>query len=139
MVKEQNKSKYLFAILMVFCCVSCVFALNAWTDAYRYSLKAGDGWKTNTENGTLMGQDKDSLSKYFDVLTVAKTMDSKPKFRLVNSENSAITKEVTTAKVGQYTIGDSNTGQIGHAYYGSVKPAWNQLGTDSISLQMRIN
>lgn len=139
-MKNLQKTKYFsFAVLVSFCCVSLAFALNAWTDSYRYSLKSSDKWKTATENGYPMAQNKDSYSKYFDVFTVSKTMDSKPKFRLVNSNNDVITKEVTTAKVGQYTIGDSNTGQPGHAYIGSVKPAWNQLGTDSISLQMRIN
>ena len=130
--------KLIFAFAIIFCTVAMAYALSDWTDALTYKLKAGDSWKTTTTSGYDMGQDKNSDANYFDVNTVSKTMSSKPSFRLVNSNNEVRSNSVTTANTGLYVRGSGNTGVIGYSYYGSIKPAWNQLGTDTIKLQMRI-
>lgn len=81
---------------------------------------------------------KTTNNNTFDVYTVSKTMWSKPQLRLVNSNNAVVSNSVATANEGQYSTGTGNTGSIGYVYYGSVKPSWNQLGTDRIKLQMRV-
>lgn len=132
------KKNGLFALLMFVCVFSVVSALSTWSDAYTYELKSSDGWKRTTTQNEWMGNQKDSDKEIYDVYTVTKTMWSSPEFRVVNSENAVVSNTVTTASKGRYVTGDGNTGSKGYAYYGSVKPAWNQTGTDRIKLQFRV-
>ncbi len=131
------KKKVVFALLVVVCSITFASALNTWTDAYTYTLNDYSNWKTVTTSGTLMGQDKSTNAAYYDVFTVSKTsIGGEVKFRLVNSENSVRSDELTTTSVGMYKRGYGNTGVIGHALYGSVKPMYGSTG--SIKLQMKV-
>lgn len=132
------EKKSLFALLMLVCVFSVASALSTWSDAYTYELDSSDDWVRTTTQGEWMGNQKDSDKSVYDVYTVTKTMWSSPKFRVVNSNNAVVADTVTTAGKGRYVTGGGNTGTIGYAYYGSVKPAWNQSGTDRIKLQFRV-
>lgn len=133
------KKKLSFTALMLVCVFSAVCASSNWSDAHTYQLNSGDGWKTRAVNNEKMGNEKDDTnnSKY-DVCTLSKTMWSSPKFRVVNSNNEPVSGEITTAKAKRCATGDDNTGIAGRVYYGSVKPAWNQSGSDRIKLQFRV-
>ena len=130
--------KILLGTVLLLSVMSLVNALSNWSTAYSYELKSSDGWKRNTTVGEWMGNLKDSDKNKYDVYTVSKTMWSSPKFRVVNSDNAVISDVVTTASTGRYATGKENVGIKGYAYYGSVKPAWNQTGTDRIKLQFRV-
>lgn len=129
--------KNILSAVIFFSVVQIAYGASTWTDAYTYELKSSDGWKTKTTENVKMGATKTSDKSGYEVHTVSKTMWSSPKFRLVNSDNAVVSSEVTTAGAGRTATGKNNTGSIGYAYYGSVKPAWNQSGTDRIKLQMR--
>lgn len=137
MKKISKNICYLFLSFIVIASTKTVMATNTWSDAKTYSLKATDGWKRGTLEGEWMGNLKTTNSNKYDVYTVSKTMWSNPQFRLVNSNNVAVSSTVTTAGEGRYVTGSGNTGTIGYAYYGSVKPAWNQVGNGRIKLQMK--
>lgn len=132
------KKKILFGLFAFVAVAQLAFATSTWSDAYTYELTGGGDWKRQTTVGEYMGNLKDSNTAKYDVYTVSKTMWSSPSFRVVNSNNAVVAGSVTTAPAGQYSTKNENTGTIGYAYYGSVKPAWNQLGTDRIKLQFRV-
>ena len=113
------------------------FAASTWTDARTWELTSGDDFKTVTTTGTKCGATKTTDQRTWDVYTVSKTMWTNPTARLVNSANQVRSDVVTTANVGRYVTGQQNTGTIGYAEYLSVKPAFNQVGYDTIKLQFR--
>jgi len=132
------KKKILLGLFLFVCTITLTSALSTWSNAYTYELKSSDNWVRNTTQNEWMGNQKDTDSSDYDVYTVSKTMWTSPKFRVVNSDNKVASDVVTTASKGRYVTGGNNTGTIGYAYYGSVKPAWNQTGTDRIKLQFRV-
>lgn len=131
------KKKLFLSIIAFLSIVQIASAASTWTNAHTYELAGGGGWKTTTTQNTKMGANKTSNNSTYQVHTVSKTMWSSPRFRLVNSNNAVISGEVTTAGARKTVTGSNNTGTIGYAYYGSVRPAWNQTGTDRIKLQMK--
>lgn len=124
--------------VMLLGAIQFAFASESWSDAKRYDISAGDDWRVASSDGTAMVSEKTTDSSKYDVYTVTKSMWSSPRFKLVNSNNVAVSGEVETSPAGQYSTGSNNAGVIGYAYYGSVKPGWNQTGSDYIKLQMRI-
>lgn len=124
--------------IMLIASVQFVFASDYWSDAKRYDLEPNDGWRRASSDGTAMVSEKTSNSTSYLVHTVTKSMWSSPIFRLVNSNNVAVSGEVETAPSGSTATGGNNAGVIGYAYYGSVKPAWNQINSNYIKLQMKI-
>lgn len=131
------KKKLILAAVTFLSIVQIASAASTWTNAYTYELNSSDSWKTTTTQNVKMGATKTSDDSKYQVHTVSKTMWSSPSFRLVNSNNTVISNSVTTAGAGRTVTGNNNTGSIDYAYYGSVRPAWNQSGLDRIKLQMR--
>lgn len=128
----------LLGLILSVCVISIVSASSTWSNAYTYELNSSDDWIRNTTQNEWMGNQKTSDSNIYDVYTVSKTMWTNPKFRVVNYHDVAVAKTVTTASTGKYATGKENTGVVGYSYYGSVKPAWNQAGTDRIKLQFKV-
>lgn len=65
-------------------------------------------------------------------MATSKTMWSNPQKRLINSGNAIRGSAITLSKTNQiYTASSSGT-QKGFVYYAHIKPAFNQVGTDTI-------
>ncbi|MGN0380091.1 MAG: hypothetical protein ACI4EU_10930 [Butyrivibrio sp.] len=86
-----------------------------------------------------MGATKTTNGTEWNVYTVAKTMISNPKVKLVNSNGECRSDIIRVGEARKTSKGNSNTGMIGFAEYLAIKPAVNQCGTDTIKLQMKNN
>lgn len=84
----------------------------------------------------LIGAIKKTTSTDFDVYSNAKTMTSAPSVKLVNSNGDARSSGVSVGKINKTYTGSNNTGTVGYKYYARVKPAWNQVGSDTITLKI---
>lgn len=136
----KKKLMFIATICLVFILgiVHFVFASESWTDAKRYNIRKGEDWKTTAADWQKMGANKTTDQNIYEVYTIGKTMWSSPVVRLVNSENYPVSNEIQTAPSGRIKKGRTNTAQIGHAYYLSIKPGWNQASENgSIKLQMK--
>lgn len=109
------------------------FAAMTWSNTETMTLNgAVEEWVTsNTYNAKTTEDDA------FDVFTVATTAWSNPSFRLVNSEGAVRSKTITMPNTGHEKTGGGNTGEVGHWYYGSLKPHLLQHGTDTIKFQFK--
>lgn len=127
------KKRIIIFLLTIMLLSNVAIAYN-WSDIGTYSLSAWQGYKRYTTEGEKLYALKSTDSEYFDVDTYTKTMWTSPLFRLVNSDNEIRSMSVSTANSGERATGNGNTGSEGYYYYASIKPTWNQLGTDTIKL-----
>lgn len=97
------------------------------------SISALGGWqKCNNIKDT-----KGTTNTTFHVKTLTRTMTSQPKIRLVNSDNAQRSSEINLPKNNQEATGSLYaSAQKGYYYYASISPAWNQVGTDSVTAQI---
>lgn len=133
----KRKSILLMVVIAVMMFSQIAYASSSWTDARTWSLAAGDSYKTTTTAGTKLGATKTSNSASWAVYTVAKTMVTYPKAKLVNSSGETRSDVISTAEAGKSASGSSNTGTINYAQYLSVKPGSLQTGTHTIKLQFK--
>lgn len=120
----------LLLLLMVVTVVSA--SEGYWSDLGTVDLKAGSGW-----NDTDIRSYKMTNSNKWDVYATAKTMVTWPSVRLVNSDGMIRSDSVQVKSKEKVYTGSDNTGTPGYIYWAQAKPAWNQLGTDSIRFQIR--
>lgn len=118
------------SFVFLFCFTVAVSA--AWGNLATISLKWNDSWKTS-EARSYKTVNNDSK---FDVLATSKTMTSNPSVRLVNSNGEKRSGTVSVKNTNTVYTGSNNTGTNGYYYYGQAKPAWNQVGTDSMKFQV---
>ena len=109
-------------------------ALANWSKVATFSLNSGQNWTRYATNGQSVSSYKSTNQTYYYVDTYTKSMWTSPTFRLVNSDNEVRSWTVSVAGDNQRAIGHGNTGTVGYNYYASLKPAWNQIGTDTIKL-----
>ncbi len=121
-----------FVFLMFFLLLTG--AVFAWSNPGTYQLTRGQSPTTYTTESLELRDTKTTSSTTFRVDTYTKTMWSYPEYRLVNSNYSPRSDWVAVPAVGGRSTGTGNSGVIGYYYYGQIKPAWNQLGTDTIRL-----
>lgn len=134
---KMGKFKKITGLTLGIMVFSSAFASAAWSDPKTFQLDSSDGWEVKATDGSKMSSYKSTNSTSYEVHTMAKTMWSNPSARLVNSNNDVRSHTVTTPDAGRTVTGSGNTGTKGYYYYGSVKPAWNQSGTDTIKLQVK--
>ena len=114
------------------------FAATTYSNAGTFKMSCGGDWTRVTTLNEYLGNQKETDSTSVTVYTLSKTMSSAPSFRLVNSDNEARSGAFSTPAVGREKTNSSNTGEIGYAYYASLKPAWNQVTNDqSIRIQFK--
>lgn len=99
-----------------------------WSSWETTSLKSSDGWK---RTGAYSGKAKSQAS--WSAEASDKTMWSNPQKRLINSENKVRGKSITLKKTDQIYTADTENAFVGYNYYAQIKPAFNQIGTDSIT------
>ncbi len=136
-IKSKRMSAVLLSVLLLMMVVQTVFASTSWTDGGTWSLTAGDGYSTKTTTGSKLGATKTTESSSWEVYTVAKTMSTNPRAKLVNSSGETRSAVLITANTGHTAVGTNNTGSVGYAYYLAVKPAAAQTGTKTIKLQLK--
>ena len=126
-------------ICLIVCLFSAqlVYASTTYTSAKTWSLTAGSGFSTMTTSGNKLKSTKTTDEPDWRVYTVAKTMVTAPKARLVNSEGDVRSDTLTTASTGNSVSSTANTGVKGYYEYLSVKPSALQVGTDTIKLKFK--
>lgn len=125
--------KKVIALTFVFLfCFTVAVSADSWGNLATISLKWNDSWKTSQAR-SYKTVNNDSN---FDALATSKTMTSNPSVRLVNSNGQKRSGTVSVKGTNTAYTGSNNTGTSGHYYYGQAKPAWNQLGTDSMKFQV---
>ncbi len=129
----MKKIVILVSILSLFSLSGTVLAaVGNWGSLKTIDIKSTDDWKKTTVND----YKTDSAETKVDFYTASKTMYSNPSVKMVNSSNT-VRSGTTTLQNQRTTTASNNTGSSGYYYYASVKPAWNQVGTDSAKFQMR--
>lgn len=108
-------------------------AFATWSGFGTFSITNDETYRTTT--GDMLPGFKTTTSASFDVYASAKTMTSSPWVRLVNSSGEVRSTYVSIPYTGNTYTGSNNTGTSQYYYYASVKPAWNQVGTDTITLK----
>lgn len=109
---------------------SCLAA--SWGSLKTVDITAGDGWKNKFDGPYDTKEDGDAI---FKVYSTSMTMTSNPTVRLINSDGVVRSKSVTV-KDTYREYKNSSTAEKGHNYWTQIKPAWNQIGTDSIRYQI---
>lgn len=132
-MKNIKKSKKVVALTLALGILATQSAFAAWSNFGTFSITNDETYYTTS--GTMLPGGKTTSSAYFDVYASAKTMTSAPSVRLVNSSGASRSSYVSVSNTGTTYTGSNNTGVAGYNYYASVKPAWNQVGTDTIKLQ----
>ncbi len=128
---------FLVLVMMTMLGMQMIYAASTWTDCATWSLSAGGGYSTTTTTGAKLGATKTTNDSSWTVYTVSKTMNTRPKAKLVNSAGETRSDIVTTAAAGKSVSGSANTGTIGYAEYLAVKPATAQVGVHTIKLQFK--
>ena len=74
------------------------------------------------------------------VYTLAKTMSSRPNFRIVNSNGEERSDSVKTpVPLEQKTYEGVSTAEVGYGYYASLQPNWAQTGENkTIRIQFKV-
>ena len=126
-------------ICLIVCLFSAqlVYASTSYTSAKTWSLTAGNDFSTITTSGNKLRSTKTTDEPNWRVYTVAKTMVTYPKAKLVNSVGEARSDILTTVGTGNYVSSTANTGVKGYYEYLSVKPSALQIGTDTIKLKFK--
>lgn len=137
MIKKKLKPMILLTLLFGMFASQTVFGQGTWGNARTFSLGSGNSWTTNTTEGTRLSSRKETNSSSWDAHTIARTMWTFPQIRMVNSSGAIRSRQLATATEGRTATGGGNTGEIGYFYYGEVRSANGQLGTDTIRLQLR--
>lgn len=65
-------------------------------------------------------------------------MWSSPRIKLVTSTGEERSRSQSTPGAGRTATYGNSTAEVGYFYYGAVRPAFNQVGTDTIRLQLRV-
>ena len=125
--------KTMVAALFIFAFATFVQGYN-WSAAGTFRLPAASGWHRYTTAGRMLSAIKSTDSTKFDVDTYERSARSAPVFRLVNSDNEVRSDSVNCPQEGERATGSNNSGTIGYRYYASVRPAYHQVGTDTIKL-----
>ncbi len=119
---------------------SLVWASTTYSDPGTFDVEPRTDWNEVTTLGIVLGNEKTTSSLTVTEYTLAKTMTSHPNFRIVNSEGYARSAVFKVASPGREETSDSGTGEIGYAYFASVKPDWAQTRThQSIRLQFKVD
>lgn len=138
MIKKRKRiSTILLAFIIVTMTVISAFAYDdfEWSTPKTFSLKAGSSFTTNTTTSKLSYY-KDSQQETFYLYTLSKTMWTYPGFRAVDNKNNAVSDMVAVPDANDYNGYSSIWGAPDHTYYASLKPAFNQIGTDTIRLKI---
>ncbi|MCR6112574.1 hypothetical protein HXA35_19755 [Bacillus sp. A301a_S52] len=98
---------------------------SSWSDT---SLNSSDGWK---RTGAFSGKTTSRLE--WSAVASTKTMWSNPQKRMVNSNNALRGNAVTLSNTNQIYTNSTNNALPGYNYYAQIRPAWNQVGTDTIT------
>ncbi|WP_284139600.1 MULTISPECIES: hypothetical protein [unclassified Virgibacillus] len=128
----MNLKKIITLTLVFSLCFTVLVNASSWGNLATISLKWNDSWKTSDARSYKM-KNNDSN---FDVLATSKTMTSNPSVRLANSNGEKRSSSVSVKGIDTVYTGSNNTGTNGYYYYGQAKPAWNQVGTDSMKFQV---
>lgn len=120
------------ATIMMLGTITC-YADN-WGDLATVAIDSSDGW-TDHFHGPFDYKETDSSN--FHVLATAKTMTSSPSVRLINYNSEVRSSAVSVSSTYVDYTGNNNTGTAGYVYWTQTKPAWNQVGTDSIRYQIK--
>lgn len=116
------------AIIGIFL-LSSAFSVSAyWSDSYKISYKGNQSTYTN---GIIPHVTKVTENAYAEFQGGYITSWSKPKARLVNSNNQPRSAWVTLDGDVVATTDDVSA-VINHYYYAEVEGAWNQVGTDTM-------
>ncbi|MBP3339111.1 MAG: hypothetical protein J6L69_06885 [Lachnospiraceae bacterium] len=74
----------------------------------------------------------------FGVYVKDMTMWSTPKAKVVNSEGASRSSWLSLSDEEEYLYGTNNTCENNHMYYLKIKPAWNQVGEDTIKYKFSV-
>ncbi len=129
----MKKLKKISTIVLIISLLSLQIAYAAYSSYGTFQV-TNDVIATTT-TGDMLGASKTTTGADFNVYSSAKTMTSAPGVRLVNSNLEVRSDYVSVANINTTYIGTNNTGTSGYTYYAQVKPAWNQIGTDTITLK----
>ena len=102
--------------------------------AYSPTFRARKDSKNYTHVRQSMSSKKTTPSKAWRAHVSSKTMWSTPSGWFVDSRGTSISDSVDL-KVGTNS-GRRNTGRSGNTYYKAIKPAWNQMGSDTKNLRI---
>lgn len=134
----MKKTKKLFisavvAATVMMCSAITCYAAN-WGDLVTVTINSTDGWKAQFEGPY---DYKETNSSQFSVYATAKTMTSSPSVRLINAYGYQRSDSVSIPYTGNTYTGSNNTGTPGYNYWTETKPAWNQIGTDTMRYQIK--
>lgn len=132
-MRKMNKKVTSLTLTLTLCIIASQSAFAAWSAFGTFDV--GNSETYYTSSGTMLGQKKGTTYTNFFVHASAKTMTSSPSVRLVSDSGASRSSYVSIPDTGYDYEGYNNTGASGSTYYASVKPAWNQVGADSIRLQ----
>lgn len=129
----MKKMVRISALILTLGILTTQSAFAAYSSYGTFSIKNDP--VTQTTAGNMLGAGKTSTSSSFSVYASAKTMTSTPSVRLVNSSGAVRSSYVGVPNISIPYTGSNNTGTVGYNYYAEVKPALNQIGTDTIKLK----
>lgn len=111
-----------------------------WSETGVFKIDALDSDVNETITGDRLSEGKITSNPYVAVKTIAKNMDSCPKFRLVDKNKLVRSNYLTVSDtVGEWVRDlESNTGAKGEMMYAQMKAAWNQITNNkTISIKFR--
>lgn len=129
-------------ITLIFSFQLVAFAADTinWSETGVFKIDALDSDVNETITGDRLSEEKITSNPYVAVKTIAKNMDSCPKFRLVDKNKLVRSNYLTVSDtVGEWVRDlESNTGAKGEMMYAQMKAAWNQITNNkTISIKFR--
>jgi hypothetical protein len=133
-MKKMKNMKRIITLTLMLGLFSAQFVYAAYSSYGTFQITNSSTYYTTT--GSMLGAYKTTTASDFNVYASAKTMTSTPQVRLVNSSGQVRSDYVGVKNTNTTYTGSNNTGSVGYLYYAEVKPAWNQIGTDTITLKI---
>lgn len=99
----------------------------AWSSYSTTTLNSSDGF---VRTGTYAG--KFSERTTWRAEASEKTMWSNPVKRLINSSNEVRGNNITLSSTNTVYTASTINALVGYNYYAQIRPAWNQVGQDTI-------
>lgn len=136
----KRKFVLLLSLLLPLVLCATVYAAMTYSDPGTFVLNPGSTWVCVTTQGQLLGNDKTTNAPDINVYTLAKTMSSRPNFRIVNSNGEERSDSVKTpVPLEQKTYEGVSTAEVGYGYYASLQPNWAQTGENkTIRIQFKV-
>lgn len=129
------KKMVIFTLLFSFSVCLAVHASFSPSSHKDVSIHRKDNWR----RAGISDIRRNTSDVFFVQVGRTKTMWSVPNVRMVNSNNAVRSDTLRLTSTNKTFDQRGNDGAKGYRYYLQIKPAWNQIDSDTISLKFDAN